>query len=160
MGGLTWELTATGTLVISGEGDMPHFGGYAPWVDYRHDIKSVEIADGVTSIGNRAFDQCSIMTDISIPGSVVRIKSDAFLGCTGLESITIPPGITHIDHTTFYECIALTKVTVLSASLPVLSGTANFSAPNDTLYVPKGSVESYKADETWSRAFTNIVEWQ
>ena len=52
---LNWSLdTETGLLKITGEGDMSS----NPWSSYKHLIKSVEIGNGVTSIGEDAFYNC------------------------------------------------------------------------------------------------------
>ena len=55
---LTWTLdTETGVLKIEGEGAMRDYSsGSTPWYCYyRSSVKSVEICDGVTSIGEYAF---------------------------------------------------------------------------------------------------------
>ena len=43
----------------------------------------------VTSIGERAFDDCTSLTSITIPSSVTSIGEYAFYGCTGLEAVYI-----------------------------------------------------------------------
>jgi len=48
------------------------------------------IPDSVTSIGERAFANCTGLTSITIPASVTSIGRGAFSGCTGLESIELP----------------------------------------------------------------------
>ena len=46
------------------------------------------IPDGVTSIGQQAFDGCKSLTSIVIPDSVTSIEDYAFIGCKSLTSIT------------------------------------------------------------------------
>ena len=52
-------------------------------------MTSVEIGDGVTSIGDEAFEYCDSLTSVEIPDSVTSIGYSAFRGCTSLTSITV-----------------------------------------------------------------------
>jgi len=47
----------------------------------------------VTTIGNRAFLDCTFLTDVQIPQSVTSIQTYAFDGCTGLETLVLPDDI-------------------------------------------------------------------
>lgn len=49
---------------------------------------AVVVKDGVTSIGQEAFEGCSSLTSITIPDSVTSIGDGAFYGCSSLTSIT------------------------------------------------------------------------
>ena len=60
-------------------------------------ITGLIIPDGVTSIGDYAFYDCSGLTSITIPDSVTSIGSFAFLGCSGLISIHIGAGMQKIS---------------------------------------------------------------
>ena len=74
-------------------------------------ITSVDIPDGVTSIGNGAFSMCSGLTSVDIPDSVTSIGNSAFLKCSGLTSVTIPGSVTSIGSYAFEDCSYLTKIT-------------------------------------------------
>ena len=113
--GVTWRYDeATKTLYITGSGPMEGYlnSNDRPWNQYASEIQSVVIENGITSVGSRAFSQCSSLTSVTIPNSVTSIDIHAFSGCSGLISVTIPDGVTRIDNAAFYECSGLTSVTI------------------------------------------------
>ena len=102
-------------LTISGSGDMYNYGSSdfsAPWDGSRSRVKSVVIADGVTSIGEYAFFYCESLTSVTIPDSVTSIGKYAFFCCTSLTSVTIPDSVTSIGRFAFSNCTSLTSVTI------------------------------------------------
>ena len=113
---LTWSLnTEDSTLTITGSGEMTNWHGdpdFAPWYDCKSYIKYVSLPDGITSIGEWAFRDCSGLTSIEIPNRVTSIGSDAFDGCSGLTSVTIGNRVTSIGNTAFSYCTGLTSVTI------------------------------------------------
>ena len=75
-------------------------------------LTSITIPNSITSIGNCAFAKCSRLTSITIPNSVTSIGREAFYNCSSLESITIPNSVTSIRGYTFYKCSGLTSITI------------------------------------------------
>ncbi|MGM9523730.1 MAG: leucine-rich repeat domain-containing protein, partial [Faecousia sp.] len=67
------------------------------------------IPNGVTSIDEEAFENCSNLTGVEIPDGVTSIGFLALSG-TGLTSVTIPASVTSIGNYAFYDCINLTSV--------------------------------------------------
>ena len=111
---LTWKLDADGTMTISGTGAMKDYNdddNPSP-VFNNSNVKKVVIEDGVTSIGDFAFYNCTSLTSITIPDSVTSIGYYAFYKCTGLTSITIPDSVTSIGNAAFYNCTSLTSITI------------------------------------------------
>ena len=88
-------------------------------------MTSVVISDGVTRIGNYAFDGCEGLTSINIPDSVTTIGDGAFENCSNLTSITIPNSVTSIGASAFSGCSGLTGI-VVEAGNPVYHSAGNF----------------------------------
>ena len=64
--GVNWSLdTDTGVLEITGSGRMADFTATSqPWNDYKTQITSVTLANGVNSIGSYAFYNCTALRDV------------------------------------------------------------------------------------------------
>ena len=122
---VTWTLTADGTLTISGTGAMTDYtyDSRSPWYSCRTHIKRVVMQQGVTSIGDHAFWDCSGLTSVTIPDGVTSIGDSAFSGCTALTSVTIPGSVTSIGGGAFSGCTSLTSVAIPS-SVTEIGGSA------------------------------------
>ena len=111
--GVNWTLYSDGLLVIYGTGAMDDYAwNTQPWNAYLDQILRVEIKEGVTSIGEGTFWDCSGLTVITIPDSLASIGEDAFRACSSLTEITIPDGVASISDSVFQSCTGLTKITI------------------------------------------------
>ena len=90
---LTWDLT-NGVLTISGTGSMTNWTGdpHAPWYADRTSVQSVVINEGVTSIGDAAFFNCTALSTVTVPQSVTRVGDNVFVGCSALTAINVASG--------------------------------------------------------------------
>lgn len=77
---------------------------------YHGDANAVVIPDGVTSIGDFAFQNCESLTAVKIADSVTSIGNFAFWGCGALASVYIPDGVTSIGDGAFQACDALAAI--------------------------------------------------
>lgn len=75
-------------------------------------LESIAIPDGVTSIGYWAFVGCGDLKSIVLPGSIMSIGNWAFRFCSSLASITLPEGVTSIGYGVFCDCSSLVSVTL------------------------------------------------
>ncbi len=91
----TWSLDEYGVLTISGTGDMYNFESQiyyeAPWNEFRSSIKKVVIEEGITNIGQNAFQNCYSATDLHIASSVEVIEGGSlgYSGKNNFDRITI-----------------------------------------------------------------------
>jgi hypothetical protein len=94
MAATSYTLTGTApnkTLTITGTGAMTNYskGDGTPWYSSRTDIATLVISEGVTSIGEYAFSDCSGLTSVTIPNSATSIGERAFYDCSGLTAIDV-----------------------------------------------------------------------
>ena len=137
-GNLTWKLYADGTLTISGTGAMKNYDyNDNPSPVYNNsNVKKVVIEDGVTSIGNSAFNECISLTSITIPDSVTSIGTYAFSGCRSLTSITIPDSVTSIGAYAFQSCSNLTSITIPDSVTSIGASAFNSCSGLTSITIP------------------------
>ena len=85
----TWSLdTNIGILTISGTGPMEDYDAYYPeYENYKDNITSIVIEDGVTYISKYAFYKYSNVTSVTIPTTVTAIGDNAFYDCDAITAV-------------------------------------------------------------------------
>ena len=127
---ITWSFnTDTGLLKFEGTGKMANYGPDgafpSPWYDkYESQIRSVEIGEGITSIGSCAFYKCINLASAVIPEGVTTLGDSAFSACRSLKEIYIPSTVEKIGTRTFSWFVGLEKITV-SENNPVFHSDGN-----------------------------------
>ena len=97
-----------GTTVTVTSGDNKYSGD----IVIPSSVTYQEITYSVTQIDYHAFEECSGLTNVSIPNSVFRINDYAFYGCSGLTSVNIPNSVKLIMRYAFKNCSGLKSVTI------------------------------------------------
>lgn len=169
--GLSYEVAGS-TLTIShdgaGTGIMEDYEqNEGPWYSSRASITSIVIPNGVTHIGDYAFEEFVNLTSVTIPSSVTSIGEYAFLGCSQLASVDLG-SVQTIDGGAFSNCASLTTITIpstvtelgnyafyrtgldinplsviCSPTTPPTVGDNSFQNKNLTITYPNGSDQAY-----------------
>ena len=110
---LSWTLNA-GTLTIKGEGAMTDYSelNLPPWYEFRDEIIRVVFPEGLTTIGNMAFYNCSNLINAVIPDKVTKIGHYSFANCETLNILSIGSRVSKIGRSAFYGCKSITSLTL------------------------------------------------
>lgn len=106
----------------------------------------------ITSIGDKAFLDCTYMVSIIIPDTVKTIGQMAFRGCTSLESIVIPNGVREISDYTFTSCVLLTEISIPSTVRTI--GVCAFSSCKSLVIINFSG-----ANVLWKDYVEKAVDW-
>ena len=124
-----------------------HFGGSTE--EQADDPATSQCA--LQRIGNWAFYNCSLLQELNIPEGVTEIGNAAFYGCSHLEDLVLPSSLQTIGDYGFSDCSNLERITVNATVPPVIEANTFYEVDRSIpVYVPKGSLEAYKADTYWS----------
>lgn len=89
---------------------------------FHPNLYEVELPEGLSYIGARAFCDSPKLNEVKIPSTVTKIKDSAFSGCTGLTKIELPPQLEEVGYSSFYGCSGLTEITIPSSVKTIRSG--------------------------------------
>lgn len=105
---VTWELDSEGTLTVSGTGDMwgtepENENSTAEYDEYKQQVKKIIVTEGVTGIGEGAFNNFRILESVTISEGVTFIGANAFDECINLRSIVLPESLEKIGGNVFQQ---------------------------------------------------------
>ena len=122
-------------------------------------LNEIKFPNTLTTISVTAFVECTALTSINIPNSVTEIGGSAFAWCTGLESVTIGSSVAYLGNQLFESCGSLQSISFLSIIPPIMYDYYEVfpsSNSNLSIYVPYGSVETYKTATNWNHYESRI----
>ena len=148
---VTYSLdSSTGELTISGTGNMDNYNyyddDYSPFF-YYHDIKTITINSGVTSIGNYAFYGCTNLTSVTIPDSVTSIGDRAFERCTRLKNINVD---TNNKNYLSIDGILFNKDKTTLIRYPQASAITEYTIPNSVTSIGENAF-------SWCESLTSVT---
>jgi hypothetical protein len=121
---LVWDFDAkTETLTIDsgqGDGEMKIPLLKSPWDSLESQIRHVVIGEGVTNVGEEAFegfgDKYGALEDVSFPSTLKSIEKKAFEKCPALKTLSFPSSLKSIDEDAFFYCTGLESVAFAGAT--------------------------------------------
>ena len=105
---LVMALSLLSSVAFAADGDFTVENGVL--IEYTGSGGDVVIPEGVTEIGDSAFENCTGLTRVTIPEGVTVIGKRVFAGCTDLTSVTLPDGLGKCGEGVFMDCTGLTEV--------------------------------------------------
>lgn len=114
--GITWTLYSSGTLTVSGEGEVTSMPDalqkvYTGKSKKNLKIKKVKVNKGFKRIAYGVFKNGKDVTEATIADSVKVIKADVFSGCKKLKTVKLPKNMKAITNYVFHGCKSLENVT-------------------------------------------------
>lgn len=104
-------------------------------------LASVNIPDGVVSIGDNAFYNCSALSDIVLPDGLIAIGELAFARCSSLKSIEIPGSASSFGNSIFERCTSLSSVKLNEGLRVIPYGMLQKCAALETVNIPNSVIE-------------------
>lgn len=132
---VTWSLDDSGTLTISGTGYVDRDMGQLPWI---RDVKKVVVEEGITALGENAFNGYVNVTAITLPDSLTEIGSYAFKRCEKLEQLHIPEGVTYIGSYAFAGCSLLREINIPDGVTEIWGATFQDCSSLAEVQIPLG----------------------
>ena len=79
-------------------------------IRYNGTFSEAAIPEGVTVIGNKAFEDCRDLLTVYFPESVETVEDNAFAGCGNLKTVRLTDSLKKIGKYAFSECISLKNI--------------------------------------------------
>lgn len=113
---LSWKIYSNGLLKVTGKGATYDFGSYPhgdiPFWNYGEQVTSLELPEGLTIVGDYAFNGLSNVTGtLKLPSTVTEIKYCGFCKC-GFSKVVLPNSITNLGYLAFGYNNNLTQINI------------------------------------------------
>ena len=111
-------------------------------------MKTITLPSTLQEIQEDAF-WMSGLEEVSVPEGVISLESFSFGGCDSLRVIELPSTLTNLDEYAFHRYDTRVHRRVISHAESPVGKWDDKALANDTLYVPKESLDYYSIAPTW-----------
>lgn len=116
---------------------------------------NIPIDMNVTSIGFRAFSDCTRLTSLIIPDGVETINSAAFCRCESLKEIFLPSSVSKVYSDPFWGCKAMERIYLKHTTPP----TWYLTTSTDIRDLPT-TCKLYVPYNDWKYSSTDKNKWE
>ncbi len=128
--GDTWDESTKTLTVNSNPGTEAYY--------QNTQIEHLIISDGVTTIGESAFDECTALLSVVIGNDVTNIEANAFDECGAMTSLTIGNKVQTIGESAFGSCESLTSVIIPNSVTSIGNSAFNTCDQMSSLTIGSG----------------------
>lgn len=121
--------------------------------NYLSNIETITLGINIETIGEYAFSGCYKLASINIPEKVTSIGKFAFSSCKKLQTITIPDGVEIIAQSTFSNCSSLETIN-LGNGVRIIESNAFAGCSNLQYYEDADGYYLGNADNNYLCFFT------
>ena len=122
-------------------------------------LTEVNIPEGTTTIGTRAFSTCTGIGSVFIPEGVTTIKSYAFTKCYRLIHVEFPSTIATIESQAFSDNYAKRVFDFRKSTLvPTMAYSPDFNVDKLKIVVPDALYDEWIAATNWASVASKIVK--
>ena len=127
---------------------------------YCSNLKTIQFPPSLKYIGTFAFESCSSLEEISLPG-LDRIDQCAFIRCSSLKEVRIPSTLQNIGNEAFGACSNLADIYTYTVE-PISIGQNTFDGSaykNARLWMPTQSYANYYYQTQWGQFDNDNYRW-
>lgn len=128
-------------------------------------MQRVILPDSITgfSANYSSFSEASALVDLRIGNKLKTLSGSVFSNAVSLAHVVIPDGVTTIEDGVFSGCTNMREYVLKPTTPPTLASAKSlaintFGSEKTKIYVPKGTVDAYKAATNWAALANYIVE--
>ncbi len=148
---VNWKFDPTnGKLTVTGTGIATNAtAASSPFESIKGLVKSVEVGEGITTLGEYMFYGMLNLKTVTLPESLIKIQTRDFAYCRSLEEVSFTDKLTTLGAYAF-EKSGIKTVTFAGRAPATISGLKPFNELTYTLNIPCKNDDSWADNTKWN----------